>query len=52
MELATATRATEHETYVKSVKEHQDAIEAVAECVILIEELLNESPSFVQINKA
>ncbi len=52
MELATTERAANAEAYKVNVQEHKDAIEAVGECLSLIEELMNPNPSLMQVTKA
>jgi len=52
MELATTERAANAVAYVANVQEHKDAIEAIGECLTLIEELMNPNPSLMQVTKA
>ena len=52
MEIATAERAEQQAWYEAQVEEHHEAIAALDECLVLLGDLKNPSPTMVQIKKA
>jgi len=52
MEIATAERAAEQAWYEEQIIEHNLALEALDDCLVLLNDLKNPSPTLVQVTKA